>query len=172
MDPDSTEKTAFFSHVGLYEYNVMSSGLTNTLPTFQCLRQRVLNGLSWKVCLVYIDDIIIFLKTFEDHLPHLAAVFNHLREANLKLKPSRYHFDRSSVNFLEFVISSEGTLSYPSKLSTVEAAIPVPSSVKDIRSFFGLCNYYRRFVKDFAKIASQFNRLTRESFSICLGPIL
>ena len=169
MDSDSIEKTAFISHAGLYEYNVMSFGLTNAPPTFQRLMQRILHGLDWKICLVYIDDVIIFSKTFEEHLSRLAAVFDRLREANLKLKPSKCHFARPSVNFLGFVVSSEGILPDPGKLSAVET-FPVPSCVKDVRSFLGLCNYYRRFVKDFAKIASPLNRLTRKSVPFVWDP--
>ena len=169
MDTDSIEKTAFISHAGLYEYNVMSFGLTNAPPTFQRLMQRVLHGLDWKICLVYIDDVIIFSRTFEEHLSRLTAVFDRLREANLKLKPSKCHFANSSVDFLGFVVSSEGILPDPGKLHAVET-FPVPSSVKEVRSFLGLCNYYRRFVKDFAKIASPLNRLTRKSVPFVWDP--
>ena len=164
MDTNSIDKTAFISHAGLYEYNVMSFGLTNAPPTFQRLMQRVLHGLDWKICLVYIDDVIVFSSTFEDHLVHLAAVFDRLRNANLKLKPSKCHFGRSSVNFLGFIVSAEGILPDSSKINAVKS-FPVPRSVTEVRSFLGLCNYYRRFVKDFAKIASPLNRLTRKSVS-------
>ena len=126
--------------------------------------QRVLHGLDWKICLVYIDDVIIFSSTFEEHLFCLAAVFDRLREADLKLKPSKCHFYCCSVNFLGFVVSSDCIRPDPGKLNTVRT-FPVPHSVKDVRSFLGLCNYYRRFVKDFARIASPLNRLTRESVS-------
>ena len=162
MDTNSTEKTAFISHAGLYEYNVMSFGLTNAPPTFQRLMHRVLHGLDWKICLVYIDDIIIFSSTFEEHLLRLSAVFDRLRNANLKLKPSKCHFARSSVNFLGFVVSAEGILPDTSKIDAVKT-FPTPRSVTEVRSFLGLCNYYRRFVRDFAQIASPLNRLTRKS---------
>ena len=99
----------------------------------------------------------------------MATVLDRLREANLKLQPSKCHFARSSVNFLGFVVSSEGLLPDPSKLNAVET-FPVPSSVKDVRSFLGLCNYYRRFIKDFAKIASPLNRLTRKSVPFVWDP--
>ena len=168
MDSDSIEKTAFISHAGLYEYNVMSFGLTNAPPTLQRLMQRILHGLDWQICLVYIDEVIIFSPSFEEHLSRLTAVFGRLRDANLKLKPSKCHFARTSVDFLGFVVSSEGILPDPSKLDAVRT-FPVPKSVKDVRSFLGLCNYYRRFVKDFAKIASPLNRLTRKFISFCQG---
>eukprot|EP00794_Sanderia_malayensis_P010600 gene10600-biopygen7736 len=169
MHPDSKDKTAFISHAGLYEYNVMSFGLTNAPPSFQRLMTRVLHGLDWKICLIYIDDIIVFSSTFEDHLTRLGLVFDRLRAANLKLKRSKCHFARSSVNFLGFVVSSEGLLPDPDKLDAVKS-FPTPTSVKSIRSFLGLCNYYRRFVQNFAKIVSPLNRLTRKDVAFEWSP--
>ena len=164
MHPASRDKTAFISHAGLFEYNVMSFGLTNAPPNFQRLMSRVLHGLEWKVCLIYIDDIIVFSETFDEHLSCLSLVFNRLREANLKLKPSKCHFARSSVKFLGFLVSSEGVSPDPDKLAVVKS-FPIPRNVKDVRSFLGLCNYYRRFVEGFAQIASPLNRLTRKNVS-------
>ena len=161
MHPSSREKTAFVSHAGLFEYNVMSFGLTNAPPTFQRLMSRVLAGLEWKVCLIYIDDIIVFSSTFEEHLQRLSLVFDRIRQANLKLKPSKCHFARHSVKFLGFIVSANGISADPDKLEVVNS-FPVPSNVKDVRSFLGLCNYYRRFVHDFARIASPINQLTRK----------
>ena len=161
MHPASKDKTAFISHAGLYEFNVMSFGLTNAPPNFQRLMSRVLHGLEWKVCLIYIDDIIIFSKTFEEHLFRLRLVFDRLREAGLKLKPTKCYFARNSVNFLGYVVSSSGVSPDPEKLESVRS-FPTPNTVKDVRSFLGLCNYYRRFVEGFAKIASPLNHLTRK----------
>eukprot|EP00794_Sanderia_malayensis_P004444 gene4444-biopygen3615 len=130
---------------------------------------RVLHGLDWKICLIYIDDIIVFASNFEEHLTRLGLVFDRLREANLKLKPSKCHFVRSSVNFLGFVVSSEGLLPDPDKLEAVKS-FPTPTSVKSIRSFLGLCNYYRRFVQNFAKIVSPLNRLTHKDVTFEWSP--
>ena len=152
MHPDSKEKTAFISHAGLYQFNVLSFGLTNAPPQFQRLMSRVLHGLEWKVCLVYIDDVIVFSATFEEHISRLKLVFDRLREANLKLKPSKCNFARSTVNYLGFLVSSDGIAPDPTKLDAVQS-FPTPTTVKEVRSFLGLCNYYRRFVKDFAQIA-------------------
>lgn len=161
MDPTSKDKTAFITHAGLYEFNVMSFGLTNAPPDFQRLMSRVLHGLEWKICLIYIDDIIIFSPSFGEHLSRLRLVFDRLREVNLKLKPSKCNFAQKSVNFLGFVVSSEGISPDPDKLDAVRS-FPAPKCVKDVRSFLGLCNYYRRFVEGFAKIASPLNHLTRK----------
>ena len=160
MNSESRDKTAFISHAGLYEYNVMSFGLTNAPSTFQRLMSTVLHGLEWKICLIYIDDIIIFSSSFDEHLHRLRLVFDRLRLANLKLKPSKCTFARKSVRFLGFLVSSSGVSPDPDKLSAVQS-FPVPTNVRDVRSFLGLRNYYRRFVKDFAKVASPLHRLTR-----------
>ena len=162
MHPESKEKTAFISHAGLYQFNVLSFGLTNAPPQFQRLMSRVLHGLEWKVCLVYIDDVIIFSSSFAEHLSRLQLVFDRFRAANLKLKPSKCYFARDSVNYLGFVVSSKGIAPDTYKLDAVRS-FPTPKTVKEVRSFLGLCNYYRRFVKDFANIASPLNHLTRKN---------
>ena len=92
MHPESKDKTAFISHAGLYKFNVVSFGLTNAPPNVQGLMSRVLHSLEWKICLIYIDDIIIFSKTFKEHLLWLRLVFDRLREALLKLKPTKCFF--------------------------------------------------------------------------------
>ena len=169
MHPNSKEKTAFISHAGLYHFNVLSFGLTNAPPQFQRLMSRVLLGLEWKICLVYIDDVIVFSSTFEEHIHRLRLVFDRFRQANLKLKPSKCHFAQASVNYLGFIVSSKGVLPDPDKLAAVDS-FPVPKSVKEVRSFLGLCNYYRRFVEKFASIASPLNRLTRKDVSFVWTP--
>ena len=169
MYPDSMEKTACISHAGLYQFRVLSFGLTNAPPQFQRLMARSLHGLEWKVCLIYIDDILIFSRTFVEHLSRLSLVFDRLRQASLKLKPSKCHFAQSSMNFLGFVVSSKGILPDPDKISAVKS-FPVPKSVKDVRSFLELCNYYRHFIKDFAKSASPSNRLTRKDVTFAWSP--
>ena len=169
MHDDSKEKTAFIAHSGLYEFNVLSFGLTNAPPNFQRLMSKVLHGLDWKICLIYIDDIIIFSASYEEHLARLRLVFNRLRDANLKLKPSKCRFASQSVDFLGFVVSSKGISPDSSKIEVVKS-FPVPKSVKEVRSFLGLCNYYRRFVEGFSKIASPLNRLTRKDVVFAWTP--
>ena len=169
MHPDSKEKTAFISHAGLYQFNVLSFGLTNAPPQFQRLMSRILHGLEWKICLVYIDDVIIFSSSFSDHLSRLKTVFDRFRAANLKLKPSKCHFAQDSVNYLGFIVSSSGIAPDPQKLEAVKS-FPTPKTVKEVRSFLGLCNYYRRFVEGFSKIASPLNTLTRKNISFVWTP--
>ena len=169
MHPNSKDKTALISHSGLYEFKVLSFGLTNAPPNFQRIMGKVLNRLGWKICLIYIDDIIIFSCTFKEHLYRLGLVFSTLREANLKLKPSKCHFASNSVDFLGFVVSSDGISPNPEKIEAVRS-FPVPKCVKELRSLLGLCNYHRRFVDGFSKIASPLNHLTRKDVLFLWSP--
>ena len=161
MDPESREKTAFITHSGLYEYNVMPFGATNAPALFQRLMNTVFGDVQYKFLLIYLDDLVIYSSTFEEHLHHLEEVFKRLRAAGLTLKPSKCVFARSQVHFLGHVISQEGIRPNPEKVSAIEK-YPVPKTVKDVRAFLGICNYYRRFVRDFAKKASPLVRLTRK----------
>ena len=153
LDAQSREKTAFVTHAGLYEFTTMPFGLCNAPGTFQRLMECVLRGLNWQIALIYLDDVLVYSKTFEEHLQHLRLVFDRFRAAGLKLKPSKCHFGQSKVNYLGHVITPDGLQPDPAKIKAVQE-YPVPSSVKDIRAFMGLANYYRKFVKNFAKIAS------------------
>ena len=94
LDPDDREKTAFVTHQGLYEFNVMPFGLCNAPSTLQRLMEFVLTGLQWSICLIYLDDVIIFSKNFDDHLRRMEELFGRLREAGLKLKPQKCRFFR------------------------------------------------------------------------------
>lgn len=159
MSKDSKEKTAFITHNGLYEFNVLPFGLCNSPATFQRLMTHALRGLEWDICLVYIDDLIIFSRTFDDHLINLKKVFHRLREANVRLKPSKCYFVQSKVEYLGHVVSAEGLSPNPNKIKAVQE-FPVPTNITGVKAFLGLCNYYRRFVKGFAQIASPLNKLT------------
>jgi hypothetical protein len=160
MDESSKEFTAFTTYYGLYEFKVLPFGLCNAPSTFQRLMENVLRGLNWKVCPIYIDDIIIF--SFEEHLAHLDLVFSRLREANIKLKATKCHFAFSKVKYLGHIVSREGIQPDPDKISAVKD-FPVPKKVKDVRSFLGLANYYRCFIKDFSKIAKPLTQLLRKN---------
>ena len=161
MNKESREKTAFISHKGLYEFNVMPYGLMNAPATFQRLMDIVLAGLKWQCCLVYIDDVVIYSPTFEQHLVDLEKVFQALREANLTLKATKCCFCRKEMRYLGHVITQDGIKPDPTLIKAV-SDFPRPQTIKDVQSFLGLSGYYRRFIKNYAKIAEPFYKQLRQ----------
>ena len=167
MDSESAEKTAFSTHCGLFEFTRMPFGLCNGPATFQRLMEIVLAGLEWKCCVVYLDEILVCSKTLEEHKEHLQQVFQRLRQAGLKLKPSKCSFLCREVVFLGHVISVSGVSPDPAKTEKVRN-YPVPVDVISVRQFLGLSSYYRRFVPGFSKIAAPLYYLTKKSVPFCL----
>lgn len=161
LNPTDKEKTAFSTGAGLYQFRMMPMGLSNAPPSFQRLMELVLRGLHWSICLIYLDDIIVYSQNFPQHLQHLAEVFKRFRSAGLKLKPSKCHLACSSVTFLGHRVSSNGVEPDPANTEKV-TNWPVPQSATQVRAFLGLCSYYRRFIQDFAHIADPLHRLTHK----------
>ena len=161
---DSVPKTAFITPQGLYEFRVMPFGLTNAPSTFQRLMQQLLAGLNpsqdTAFVSVYIDDVLIYSHTMEEHLVHLRTVLQRLAEAGLKLKPEKCHFVRQEVEFLGHVITPKGLKTTARLVSAVEE-FQQPTNAKQTRQFLGLCSFYRRFIPGFAKIAKPLHQLTR-----------
>ena len=162
VDPSDREKTAFTTYDGLFEFMKMPFGLCNAPATFQRLMDLVLAGLQWHNCLVYLDDILIIGKTFKEHLENLQLVFDRLREAGLKLKPSKCRVCQKEVTYLGHVISPGGITTDSSKTDKVNKW-PIPTSQREIRQFLGFVSYYRRFIKNFATIAKPLHRLTEKN---------
>ncbi len=166
VDPADREKTAFATPFGLHQFKVMPFGLSNAPSTFQRLMELVLAGLQWSACLVYLDDIIIFSQTVEQHLHRLREVLGRLRDAGLKMKPSKCHFLRKSVSYLGHIISERGVETDPEKTRCVQAW-PTPTSCEELRRFMGFASYYRKFVRNFAQIAAPLHSLTEKSRAWC-----
>ena len=168
VHPQSQAKTAFVTHRGLHEFRVMPFGLTNAPAVFQRLMQQVLMGLNPNkgpdFVSVYIDDILVFSRTLEEHLQHLKKVLSSLAEVGLKLKPAKCQFIRQEVDFLGHVITPQGLRTSQRHVAAI-TEFPVPKSVTEVRRFMGLASYYRRFVKCFAKIAQPLHALTRKGVS-------
>ena len=165
VHPNSQAKTAFATPSGLYEFKVMPFGLTNAPAVFQRLMQRVLMGLNPPegpdMVTVYIDDILVFSRTLSEHLKHLQAVLERLKQAGLKLKPQKCHFIRKEVEYLGHILTPNGLKTNP---RLVEAVLnfPEPKCVQQVRQFLGLSSFYRRFIPNFAKIAQPLHTLTRK----------
>ena len=160
-------KTAFsFPGGGLWQFKRMPMGMSNSAPVFERLMEKVLSGLTWKICLVYLDDIIIFSKSFESHIENLQEVFLRLREANLKLSPKKCHFFQKKVKFLGHVVSEEGVATDPAKIQAVKDW-PVPKTVKEVRSYLGLTSYYRKFIYQYADKAKCLYKVTEKNQKFC-----
>ena len=158
MDEPSKEKTAFTTGNGLWQFRVMPFGLCNAPATFERLMECVLSGLPPNVALVYIDDILVSGRTFQEHLNNLRNVFQRLHKANLKLSPNKCYLLQKQVKYLGHVVSAEGVSADPQKVEAI-LSWPVPSCTSETRSFLGLCSYYRKFVQSFADIAKPLHRL-------------
>lgn len=165
MDPESIEKTAFSVNNGHYEYLRMPFGLKNAPSTFQRVMDNVLREYLHKFCFVYMDDIVCFSKSLEEHQQHLKLIFTKLREFNLKVQLDKSEFFRKDVEFLGHVITPEGVKPNPSKLEAIEK-FPLPKTVKEIKSFLGLIGYYRRFISNFARLVSPMTKCLKKGSTI------
>jgi len=154
-------KTAFRTRYGHFEFLVMSFGLTNALAAFMDLMNRVFRNFLDSFVIVFIDDILIYSKSEDDHMNHLRIVLQVLKDYQLYAKFSKCEFWLRSVAFLGHIISSEGIEVDPKKTDAVKSW-PRPLSPSDIRSFLGLAGYYRRFVEGFSSIASPLTALTQK----------
>jgi hypothetical protein len=155
-------KTAFRTGYGLYEYTVMSFGLTNALAYFMYLMNKVFMEYLERFVVVFIDDILIFSKTMEEHEKHLRLVLEKLRSNQLYAKFSKCEFWLTEVAFLGHIISAEGVSIDPGKVKDVLNWMP-PTTILEIQSFLGLAGYYRRFIKDFSKIAKPMTKLLEKN---------
>jgi RNase H-like domain found in reverse transcriptase/Reverse transcriptase (RNA-dependent DNA polymerase) len=152
-------KTAFHTNEGLFEYLVMPFGLTNAPAAFQSFIQWVLREYLDIICIVYLDDILIFSHTQEAHDAHVLLILRALDQHGLLASVDKCEFDKDSLEYLGFILGKDGIAMHPSKLSTI-ADWPEPHSMKDIQRFLGLANFYRHFISHYASITSPLYELT------------
>lgn len=139
----------------------MPFGLCNAPATFERLMEIVLAGLNWQICLIYLDDIIVHGRTFDEMLVNLDKVFSRLQKAGLKLKARKCHLFAQEVENLGHIISAKGIKTDPKKTQAVNAW-PIPKNTTDLRAFLGLCCYYRKFIFEFSDIAKPLHQLTEK----------
>jgi hypothetical protein len=161
-------KTAFKTQWGLYEYLVMPFGLHGAPATFQALINNTLREYLDNFAIAYLDDILIFSKSKEEHVQHVRKVLAKLRTADLPVKLSKCEFHRDSISFLGYIVSSQGLSPDPEKVKALQDW-PEPRTVKDVQSFLGLLNYYRKFIAGFSNIAAPMTALTKKEAPFGFG---
>ena len=158
LTADSIPKTAFTSPFGKYEYLKVPFGLAQAPAYYQELMTRVLKDLPF--AMAYLDDVIIYSSTQEEHLQHIKTVFEKLCHAKLSMKLSKCHFFAKEIQYLGHILGMEGIRPVPAKTEAIKAMHP-PVNPKQVRAFLGLVGYYRKFIKNFARIAKPLTVLTR-----------
>jgi len=158
MNPADSDKTAFICPRSMFKFQKMPFGLCNAGATFQRLMNIIMSGLCFQCCLVYLDNIIVFSRTPEQHLDRLRIVLERLRSARLKLTPEKCTLFQRSVSFLGHVVTEKEIETDPTKVRAV-MEWPIPKSVREVRAFIGLTKYYRSFIKNFATVATPLHAL-------------
>lgn len=162
---EDKEKTAFRvpgPDGGVYQFERLPFGLQGALGTFSKVANEIFADVSGVHVLPYLDDVTVFSKTFKKHLVHLEEILSRIQLTGLKVKPPKCHFAKDKITFLGFQVSERGVDPCADKIVTVQS-FKLPTSVKQLKSFLGLTNFYRRFVKDYATIADPLTRLTKQA---------
>lgn len=168
MDPDAEELTTFRTRYGAYKYKVLPFGLTNGPSTFQRYINETLMGYLDDFCSAYIDDILVYSSNELEHQEHVTKVLARLRDAGLQADIDKCEFHVTKTKFLGFIVGVEGIAVDPDKISAVKDW-QQPTTVKGIQFFLGFCNFYRRFVKEYSRIAKPLTYLTRKEVSFKWG---
>jgi len=154
-------KAAFCTNIGLFEPTVMFFGLTNSPATFQSFMNAIFKPLIDRgVVAIYMDDILVFTDTHKQHTAVVCEVLKILRDNNLFLKPEKCVFHQSEVEYLGLIVGNKQARMDPTKISAIRDW-PVPKKKQELQRFLGFCNFYRRFIKDYSKIAKPLTILTR-----------
>ena len=162
IDEQSRPLTSFSTMQGQYHFRKLPFGVSQGPAAMQSVIQNVFSNILFDEILAYIDDIIVFSRTFEEHLVRLEHALMRFRSSGLKVKPAKTHIARKEVEYLGFLVSAKGVRADPAKIASVKD-YPTPRDVREVRAVLGLFSYYRKFIKDYAKIAQPLTKLTRTS---------
>jgi hypothetical protein len=168
MDPQDIPKTGFNVEQGHFEFLRMPMGLKNSPSSFQRVMDNVLRGLQNEICLVYLDDIIVFSTSLQEHMVNLEKVFQRLRESNFKIQMDKSEFLKLETAYLGHVISNDGIKPNPDKIAAI-IKYPIPKTSKQIKQFLGLLGYYRKFIPDFARITKPLTSCLKKGRKIILN---
>lgn len=164
VDLEDQHKTAFIVESGLFQFRKLPFGLKNAPSTFERLMDFVLAGLKEESILVYMDDILIASSTIEEHLEKLEMVFKRLRQYNLKLKPSKCQFLKTSVTYLGYLFDQGGVRPDPKNVEAI-LNFPTPKDIKGVQSFLGMVNFYRRFIPFAADLTKPLTLLLKKGMT-------
>jgi hypothetical protein len=188
LDEESQEKTAFITPFGQYQFKRVPFGLMTSPSIFQGFMDQMLHGYNWECANVYVDDVLIFSATFDEHITQMDQIFDRMRKANMKAKLKKCEWARTELLYLGHIINRQGILVDPAKVEAV-TSMPPPTCFKDIETFFGKANYYAKFIPDFSEKAKplldlkknaknwNYGEKEEESFqalkrSLCEAPVL
>ena len=161
LKEEDIPKSAFVCKYGHFKMTRMPFGLNNAASTFQRTMELALQGLQWTTCLIYIDDVIVFGRNFDEHIRRIEEVFQRLKLAGLKLKPEKCNMLQSEVVFLGHVVTAEGTKPNPTNITKV-LGWPKPKTAKQVKQLVAMGSYYRRYVKNFASLVRPMVELTKK----------
>lgn len=165
MDPADIHKTSFKVQNGAYEFLRMPMGLRNSPSTFQRAMDNVLQGLQNSICLVYLDDILVFSTSLQEHTVNLKTIFQRLRESNFKIQMDKSEFLKQETPYLGHIITPDGVKPNPDKIKAIEN-YPLPRTNRQIKQFLGLLGYYRKFIPDFARVTKPFTECLKKGRKI------
>lgn len=165
MRPEDIEKTAFNTKYGQFEYLVMPMGLCNAPATFQTLMNQIFSEYIDDFIVVYMDDLLVFSQSREEHLKHLELVLEKLQSGSLYVSPKKCSFMKEETEFLGMIVGREGIKVDPDKIRVIQEW-PIPTCITDVRSFVGLLQFFRRFIQNFSALASPLTSLTKKGRGI------
>ena len=165
MEDDDREKTAFACHRGTFHFKRLAFGLCNAPATFSRLVMKALSGLDKRYYAPFLDDVAVFSHSMEEHMEHLFQVLNAQRKAGLTLQPAKCQLFQDKIHFLGHLISEKGVQTSPSFIEVIRDW-PLPNTIKELRTFLGKTGYYRKFIKDYSKIASPLQSFITKETSV------
>ena len=160
MHESDIGKTAFSTRKNHWEFVRMPMGLSTSPSTFQRVMHKVFDKENWHQCLIYLDDILVFSRSLEEQTERLRTIFERIRSAGLKLSPEKCDFFKKEVSYLGYTITSQGTKTDEKKISKIKNW-PIPKSAEDLRSWIGLCGYYRHFIRNYAQMVAPLEKLCK-----------